>query len=164
MQSFIVVAGGKVSDNEHLASCEQFNVELDQWTSIAALNKPRASAAAAANSNLVFVFGGFNNRKRYLDEIEEYNRAANKWTILKARLTVARELIAAACLDDKIYLFGGYNYGNVEEANQATECFQVTMKTLKKCIPLVTPTYGSVATSLVITDQKVRITNFFTVI
>ncbi len=80
MQSVIIVAGGLDSDNRNLASCEQFNLQLNQWSSIASLNKARSSAAAAAHSHSVFVFGSYgpDTAVEVLDDIEEYNTATNK--------------------------------------------------------------------------------------
>ena len=155
MQTSIIVAGGLDSENKYLASCEKFNVQLNQWSKIASLNKPRQYAAAAAHSDSVFVFGGFNNVDGYLDEIEQYDTAADKWTVLQARLSIARELIAAACLDDNVYLFGGLNDKKLVEAGSTAECFSVKDKNIKKTEPVHKPAWGSVATSLVWTKNKV---------
>ncbi len=158
MQSAIIVAGGRDSENKELASCEQFNVQLNQWSSIASLNKPRRDAAAAAHSHSVFVFGGYNPDVGLLDEIEEYNTAADKWTVLQARLTVARYQLAAAYLDDSIYMFGGYNDNKLVEASSATECFNVQTKQIKTSSSLLTQSYLSVATSVTLTAEQVCFT------
>jgi len=155
LQSAIIVAGGRDSQNNDLASCEQFNVQLNQWSSIASLNKPRSNAAAAAHSHSVFVFGGFSNVDGNLDEIEEYNTAANKWTVLQARLSVARESLAAAYLDDSIYIFGGLNENKVEEASSATECYDIKKKECKSTEAVHTQMYLAVATSVVLTRKQV---------
>jgi hypothetical protein len=130
-------------------------VQLNQWSSIASLNKPRSRAAAAAHSDSVFVFGGISDVDGYLVEIEQYDTAADKWTVLQARLSVARQLIAAACLDDNVYLFGGQNENKLIEAGSTAECFSVKEKKIKTTEPVHKPAYGSVAASLVWTKNKV---------
>lgn len=154
MQGSIVVVGGLDSDNKDLKSCEQFNVQLSQWSSIASLNKPRYNAAAAAHSHSVFVFGGFIFNEGYLDEIEQYDTAADKWTVLQARLSVARERIAAACLDDNVYLFGGLNENKLIEASSTTECFSVKNNRIETTDPLHKPTYNAVAVGVVQTTTN----------
>jgi len=155
MQTSIIAAGGYKFENKYLASCEKFDVQLNQWSEIASLNKPRYYAAAAAHSDSVFVFGGVNDVVAYLDEIEQYDTAADKWTVLQARLSVARQLIAAACLDDNVYLFGGQSDYRVIEAGSTAESFGVEEKRLNTSTPVHKPAYSSVAASLVVTNSKV---------
>jgi N-acetylneuraminic acid mutarotase len=94
-----------------------------------------------------------------LDEIEEYNSVANKWTVLQARLSVARQWLAAAYLDDSIYIFGGANDNKVEEASSATECYDMKKKKCKSTEALQTQMYLAVATSVVSTSKQVYAAN-----
>ncbi len=98
-----------------------------------------------------------------MDEIEQYNTAANKWTVLQARLSVARYYLAAAYLDDSIYIFGGENDNKLEEASSATECFDVNENKFKSSPPLHTQMYDAVATSVVLTTKQVCAANSYIV-
>lgn len=144
----IIVAGGS-DDKNCVADCEKFDVERDEWQKIAALNKARKYAAAAAHADSVFVFGGQSDK--FLDDVEQYNTATNKWTVLSARLKVARSFLAAACLDDCIHVLGGFNLLKLAEASSAVEHFDLRTKQFTKVSresKLHTPSYAMAATSV----------------
>ena len=89
-----------------LSSCELYNAAVCQWSPIAPLNIRRCKHAAVTHDFTVYVFGGEGGNTRRA-EIEQYDADANKWTLLKARLSKAQSLLAAACVHSRIYILGG---------------------------------------------------------
>lgn len=138
-------------------NCEKFDVELEKWSCIAPLKRARQHAAAAAHSNSVFVFGGdSNNRNDYLDDVEQYDIGADTWTILEARLAIARSKLAATYLDGRIYLFGGFNNSQID-ASFCSECFDVKLSEFvdSPCLRLANGLRGLAAASVVATTRQV---------
>ena len=82
-----------------------FNTTTCTWSNIATLNIPRYDHAAAVHNFFVYVFGGEYGNP--IAEIEQYDADANKWTLLKARLSQPRYWLAAASVDSHILILGG---------------------------------------------------------
>lgn len=99
------MASGGADDKNILGSCEMYNTDTCTWSNIATLNIRRSYHAAAVHNCFVYVFGGFYNEPRA--EIEQYDADANKWTLLKARLSQPRYWLAAASVDSHILILGG---------------------------------------------------------
>ena len=76
-------------------------------------------ASAATLNDKVYVFGGSNGQN--LDSIEEYDFAADKWTLLLVRLSKPRWQLAAATVHDRIYVCGGVPSSSVVESFDASE-------------------------------------------
>ena len=101
-----MASGGWNRTDRVLSSCELYNAAVCQWSPIAPLNIGRCVHAAATHDYTVYVFGGYDGNSRA--EIEQYDADANKWTLLKARLSQARSELAAACVHSRIYILGGW--------------------------------------------------------
>ena len=101
-----MASGGWNKTDKYLSSCELYNAAVCQWSPIAPLNIGRCWHAAATHDCTVYVFGGSDYKTRR-DEIEQYDADANKWTLLKARLSQARTELAATCVHSRIYILGG---------------------------------------------------------
>ena len=100
------MASGGADGKSVVSSCELYDTAVCQWSPIAPLNIARSRHAAATHNYTVYVFGGWGqNRPRA--EIEQYDADANKWTLLKARLSEARHELAATCVHSRIYILGG---------------------------------------------------------
>jgi N-acetylneuraminic acid mutarotase len=118
VQSAVIVAGGFTKDKNVSKSCEKFKLSANKWSSVASLNKPRRYAAAATVDDVVFVFGGRDAR----DDVEQYDAAADTWTLLTYTMPVGRQSLAVACVNSSVYLLGGYNY-NLEQI-ESTDCLK----------------------------------------
>ena len=101
-----MASSGADKDNNVLSSCELYDTAVCQWSPIAPLNIARQKHAAATHNYTVYVFGGWGQNGPRA-EIEQYDADANKWTLLNARLGVARYELAAACVHSRIYILGG---------------------------------------------------------
>lgn len=138
-----------------MPDCEKFDVQLNQWSPIASLNIPRREAAGAAHLNSVFVFGG-NSGRKFLDSVEMYDVLTDKWTLLEAQLSVARDHLAAACVDNCVYLFGGKNPVKINETSKITECFDFTTLQFTQVPSLHIRLHSLAAASVVLTEHQVR--------
>ncbi len=82
------------------------------WIERAPMPTARTSLAAAATGGLVYAMGGFNFLQvpdRPLDVVEIYDPEADSWSV-GPPLPEPRGAAAAAVVDGKIYLAGGYAY------------------------------------------------------
>ncbi len=128
-----------------LARLEVFDPATNTWTTGASLNTARTfpGAATAANGK-IYVAGGVSNEyptTRYAS-LEEYDPAANTWTV-RAPMAAAREyLTMVAAADGRIYAIGGITsagvVGTVEQYDPATNVW--TTKS-----PMPTPRFGHAA-------------------
>ncbi len=109
-----------------------YDSKLNQWSLIAPLNKLRFGAAAATYDKTVYVFGGSEGYTNYHDDVEEYNRRSDKWTLLDLHMSVARNSLAAATVGNTVYLLGGWN----GERTDVVECFDFATKKFTKRKPL----------------------------
>ncbi len=140
MQNGILVAGGHNGSIE--STCEFFDCGLNTWTTVAPLNTGRWYASAATHADTVYVFGGQDSKQRYLDDVEQYDYAVKKWTVLQARLNVARWGLASACVSGRVIIVGGYN----GKRQSTVECFDPVVKRISNVSPLSQPrSYSAVA-------------------
>ena len=150
------MAGGHTYEQGTTAACEKFDVRLNQWCQIAPMNKPRWYAAGAVHSDSVYVFGGQSDYYEYLDDVEQYNAVTDKWTyVVQARFSVARSELAAACIHDRIYLFGGFDEDGYDTASSVSEYFDLTNMQIVPHESLQRPTYWAAATSVVLNTSQV---------
>ena len=148
-QSTILAAGGYDGSN-YLETCELFNGATQKWKYVASLQTERAIASAATLNDKVYVFGGFDERKQDLDSVEEYDCAADKWTLLPVRLSVPRFQLAAATVNGRIYVCGGCPNGRVVESFDASEMRISCVASLPEAL------FGAAAVSLPVSDDLYR--------
>jgi N-acetylneuraminic acid mutarotase len=90
---------------------EAYNPSNDSWVNKASMKIPRAYLAAAVVNDKIYAIGGFNTTTGYLSINEEYNPFANdgfgRWET-KAPMSTPRSGLAAAVVNNKIYVIGGY--------------------------------------------------------
>ena len=85
---------------------------------------------------MVYVLGGGVLRKD-LGDVEQYDYAANKWTVLQVRLTLARNDSPAVCVSGRIFIVGGTSGKNADRnAQKSVECFDPAEKRFSKVSPL----------------------------
>jgi N-acetylneuraminic acid mutarotase len=76
------------------------------WALVTPLPTARYSMPAAVVDNIIYVFGGWNNSQKTVDEVEFFNPATLTWGS-EAKMTSSRGDFTATVLDNKIYLIGG---------------------------------------------------------
>lgn len=115
-----VVGGGYLDRNALSNKLFIYDPNANQWTQGA--NLPTARGALTANfiSGILYVVGGVDSEKTLTSTLA-YDPAANKWTEKAPMPTTAREHLASAVVDGKLYAIGerssGMSYN--ADANEA---------------------------------------------
>lgn len=96
--------GGFVSDVDVL------DTRSGQWESAAPLGEPRRGIAFARAGDVVYAFGGMDERFRFSDSVERYDMAARAVTPLRP---APRPMAwaAAAAAGEAVYVLGGFDAG-----------------------------------------------------
>lgn len=99
---------------ESLEDRRMLALTLGAWSAVASMPTPRSQAAAAvdSNSHLIYLAGGFNSGGSSLTSFEIYNPVANSWSTGPS-LPIPTRGAAAAYASGNIYVFGGFNGGNI---------------------------------------------------
>ncbi len=91
----------------------------DEWSTAAALNVPRAGAAAVSYNGKIYVFGGKSTNNNVLNSVEVYDPLNDTWSITEvAAFKYARYNASAIVWQDKIYLIGGRSNNKVMEKTE----------------------------------------------
>lgn len=109
----IYVFGG-INDTEVLDTVYEYTPATNTWAQKGDIPLPgpditfagRNRLAAAAVGDNIYVIGGINPQNRWLDTVQSYTPAGDSWMTMNW-MPNERGEIAAAGLDDMIYVFGG---------------------------------------------------------
>ena len=96
------------------AACEWYDLEMDDWTSVASLPEPRQDATAHSVAEGVFVIGGWDGGATNFDDILRYDAELDEWTAV-ATMGQGRSGHASVVTPEGIFICGGYN-GSVDLA------------------------------------------------
>ena len=107
------VGGSTVSpDFIALPWVEVYDPATGIWTPKHSLNIPRSAPAVAAVNGKIYAIGGEKEDNGVVDTVEEFDPDANggfgAWTTKASRMPHPRLQSAAAVVDDKVYVMGGY--------------------------------------------------------
>lgn len=119
------------------SSCELY-VASEGSRSIASLCTARSGAAAATYADHVYVFGGKgggDERHQNLDDGEQYDVMADKWTVIQSRMSDSRSEFAAVCLDELVYLVGGSVF-RFDNTRTRAETFDPKQQQFANLLPL----------------------------
>jgi uncharacterized repeat protein (TIGR01451 family) len=116
----IYVAGGYASDSQ-LDVLEIYHVPGDTWRQGPSLPEPISGAAVAAWDDKLYLFGGTRPGGTVSDKTYVYDPALRRWTELAPMPGGARSFAAAATLNDKIYVAGGWYVSRVEIYDPITD-------------------------------------------
>lgn len=110
--SSVYVAGGFDDSGRHLTSVERYDILTRRWVEVAPMRVPRTRFSLIAVSGHLFAIGGLSGKSERermdnLDSVEEYDPRANQWKNA-GRIQYPRHGFAAASLQGKIYISGGY--------------------------------------------------------
>lgn len=140
----IYVMGGLDDSFNVSAAMEEYDPNTDSWTTKAPMLTPRRLLAAATVNGKIYAIGGLdftndNNPINIVATVEEYDPLTNSWTT-KAPMPTAREQHAAAEVNDKIYVVGGFFDGvrlaTVEEYDPLTDSWatKTSMPTARRLL------------------------------
>lgn len=86
-----------------------------KWISLAPIPEPREEMFGAAAGGKMYVFAGLIPLWKPAGVVYEYDPAANKWAHKKPMALPAHH-IALAGYQDKVYIFGGFVYPQIDHA------------------------------------------------
>jgi N-acetylneuraminic acid mutarotase len=119
----IYVIGG-INDTDVLSSVYEYDPAADTWMQKRDMPSPspditipgRNRLAAVAVADEIFIIGGINPQNRWLDTVQVLEPATDTWTTMNWMPTKRGE-IAAASVDNTIYVFGGRRSWDNEVVN-----------------------------------------------
>lgn len=120
----IYIIGGSLVKNDKgpygLSTVEAYDTQTNTWQKVADMPTPREAPKAAVIDGIVYVFGGFSQKKNakteYPVRVEAYNPATDRWT-QKKDMPISRLYFGIAVVAGKVYLIGG-NEGLGLEAHE----------------------------------------------
>ena len=126
----IFVAGGVQKKDEDLEKCEVYSFESSSWTKTSSMNTKRNNFALIYFEDKIWAIGGYSNGTTiYLDTIENYSLAENKWTTTNTKLLSKRCGHRAVVHNKKFFVIGGCNdnglLSSVEVYSSETNQFSV---------------------------------------
>jgi N-acetylneuraminic acid mutarotase len=111
VNNIIYVIGGY--DNFSTSTNEAYDPSTDTWSTKARMPTRRTGLAVAVVNKKIYAIGGFlhtsNDAPRdYLSTNEVYDPSTDSWST-KAPMPTPRAFFAAAVVNNKIYIIGGFN-------------------------------------------------------
>ena len=107
---------------------------------------PRAALTAQFLNGILYAVGGTNNEAKSLTTNEAYDPATDTWTE-KAPMLTARQHLASAVSDDKMYAIGGRTSGKSSNLNN-NEAYDPATDTWTEKAPIPT-VRGGIAAAVV---------------
>ncbi|OBS67430.1 hypothetical protein A6R68_04029, partial [Neotoma lepida] len=77
-----IYAIGGLDDNTCFSDVERYDIESDQWSTVAPMNTPRGGVGSVALVNHVYAVGG-NDGVASLSSVERYHPHLDKWIEVK---------------------------------------------------------------------------------
>ena len=95
-----------------LDTVEVYDPATDSWTTKQHMNTRRGAPAIAALHGKIYAIAGQDHGGEVIDTVEEFDPDANggfgAWTTKPSRMPHPRQQSAAAVIDDKVYIIGGW--------------------------------------------------------
>jgi kelch-like protein 10 len=114
LNNCVYVLGGYDGTNSRfLNSCEQYDLEKDEWKSVSPMVIAKCAFGATTVSNrYIYTVGGYDGQER-LNTIERYDYKTDKWTLLDVQLKNALSNSACVSIAENtlVILGGGFNLG-----------------------------------------------------
>ena len=128
--------GGYLANGRIASLVEAYDLEAGQWSRSTPLPEPICAYALAAFEDDLYLFGGANDQG-YLDVGYRFDAATEQWEALPA-LSSPRAFAAAAVLDGRIYVVGGYDGSHELAACQVFDprAFAAGRPAWSDCAPL----------------------------
>lgn len=123
VDGMIYLVGGWTPDGAQYG-CFIYNPVSNKWTT-KSIKTRRVNHQVAVVNGKIYVIGGEDSQKNYLNSIEMYDPETNTSTI-KASMSNARSNFTAVVLNGKIYAIGGYDgsgtyINSIEEYDPSTD-------------------------------------------
>ena len=107
--NFVYVFGGQNKEKEVLKvtkSCEKFDIETHQWSSVPDMNFERCESHCFIQNNEIYLACGYREAQRN-SSIEKFNPIQNEWKIIDLVIEVGIGAGLAIPMNQFVYLCGG---------------------------------------------------------
>ncbi|MFQ6041883.1 MAG: kelch repeat-containing protein [Candidatus Poribacteria bacterium] len=154
----IYAIGGWNPGNRVLSTIEVYDPATDTWSAVAPMPTARAYLTAAAVNNRIYAIGGYViNPATGLEEsssiVEMYDPVSNTWSTVVSMPT-ARDRLAAAAVNDRIYAIGGWNIGS-QQSLDINEEYNPFTGSWRVVAPM--PSYRIYLAAAVVNDKVIAI-------
>ena len=113
----------------NISSVEEYDPITDSWTFKTPMPDVRAGLSSCVVNEKIYVIGGWKysgpNSYYHFREIWEYDPVNDTWDTNKALMPTGREYLTSSVVDEKIYVFGGWDesvaFKTVEMYDPATD-------------------------------------------
>ena len=106
----VFVGGGFQKIFKELDKCEVYSFETREWTEVSSMNTKRVELTLTYFQGKIWAIGGYNrlnDTNTWLDTIETFDLAQNKWTVSHLRLLTKRCGHSTVAYDKKLFVVGG---------------------------------------------------------
>ena len=106
----VFVGGGYQNECKTLDKCEIYSFENREWTEVSSMNTKRLEFTLTYFQGKIWAIGGFNysnDNETWLDTIETFDLAINKWATSHLRLLTKRCGHSTVAYDKKLFVVGG---------------------------------------------------------
>ena len=143
----VYAIGGRDDDDNKSDTVDAYDPLSGAWTRVASLSVARSSLTATVLDGKIYVLGGVTivgddhgHFEESVDRVDVYDPAADSWQQVAAMPT-RRSSHAAALLDGKIYVTGGYTSlaGQVTRISHGVEAYDPVADTWTKLASLSKP-------------------------
>lgn len=104
----VFVIGGEDEFCRPLSSVEKFDLHLETWSEVASMHQPLSNPLAVSCRRKIFVVSGVGENQAESLCTQEFDPDWDRWSF-KAAMPQACQLGGATCLDDTIYVVGGFS-------------------------------------------------------
>lgn len=101
--------GGPCSGNP-VAMVERYDIDTGMWTTVAPLPAARSDLAAATVGGKIYVFGGCDGARAFLNTVDVYDPVTNTWSTAPQDMPTARAgMYAVEQKGNEVYVIGGWD-------------------------------------------------------
>ncbi|KAH9392024.1 hypothetical protein TYRP_022295 [Tyrophagus putrescentiae] len=124
----IYALGGWDNNDHPLCSCERYDSQLNEWSTVADMNRVRACASAAVINGCIYVAGGWNERS-----VSKYCPETDTWREV-APMTTGRHFFALTSFAGRLWAIGGL--GGDDQPLSSCESYDPVTDTWREEAPL----------------------------
>jgi N-acetylneuraminic acid mutarotase len=129
---------------------EAYDLQANSWSTRTPMPTARLTAASAVIGGKLYVVGGVDvvdSHNHVLDALEAYDPTTDSWAML-APLPRARNYLAAAAVNGKLYVFGGTTTDAQQSAVADVDIYDPATNTWTSGAPMLAPRYTMGAATL----------------
>ncbi|XP_068729469.1 kelch-like protein 3 [Montipora capricornis] len=122
-----LVGGSSLPLLQTSQTVERFDPMLATWEEVAAMNEARYDAFGAAMNGKIYIAGGMKKIERHhtvLKSCEVYDPSTNEWQVISS-LKVCRQSANMACIQEALYVVGGFKDTHSSSRELSVEVFQL---------------------------------------